>query len=70
MNKFGYTVFLHKSSQPSSQGFGYKPEQEQEVRERAALWNSWTAETCPHGSILDGAKCNLCGNKYEVTIEP
>lgn len=59
-----YIFWLHKVGDRPTTGFGYHDfPQEQVVR-----WNSYTQETCPHSGILDGAKCQLCGNKYTVTV--
>lgn len=68
MNQFGYTVFLHKVGTAAETGFGYTADKVDEVQERRDLWNSYTPETCPHGSFLGTDKCKLCGNKYQVTV--
>jgi hypothetical protein len=63
-----YTVFLHKAGADPKTGYGYKAEDEAEVRARAEEWNNYTLETCPHKAFLDGEACKLCGNRYEVTV--
>ncbi len=65
--KFGHTMSLHVDGQKPEHGLGYPESHRAEVGARRDLWNSFTQETCPHTAILDGAKCQLCGNTYVIT---
>ena len=63
----GYTLSLHKVSEDPEHGFGYRDDYEAALVEQAALWNSYTQETCPHEWCLHGATCQLCGNQYLIS---
>ncbi|VTU32210.1 hypothetical protein H4CHR_02965 [Variovorax sp. PBS-H4] len=63
-----YDVWLHRVGEEPTSGYGYYLKDLKEVYERATEWSSFTPATCPHGAMLGGAKCNLCGNMFMVTV--